>query len=117
VAQLHFFWNGLNVASLTLDALGIIERSFMHGIQHDSTSLKGINGHIVNPPPDDVLRSDTFSNLNKSSRSREEVHQAPMLIITRLVIQRMLFRSSDQSKVLLQPDLQEENKKSDHKEA
>jgi hypothetical protein len=113
VPQLHFFWNGLNVALLTLDALGIIERSFMHGIQHDNTSLEGINGHIVNPPPgedpDDVLRSDTLSNLNKSSRSREEVHQALMSIMTRLVIQRMLLRSIDQSKVLIQPDLQEEN--------
>jgi hypothetical protein len=71
----------------------------MHGSQYDSTSLEGINGHIADSPPgkgpDNVLRSDTLNNLSKYSHSMEEVHQAPMSIVTRLVVQRVLLRSND----------------------
>jgi hypothetical protein len=36
-------------------------------------------------------------------------------MVTRLIIQRMLLRSSDQGEVLVQPDLQEEDRWSKHK--
>jgi hypothetical protein len=73
------------VAPLTFNVQRVIERSRLHGSQHDSAYLKGIKSHIANSPPgegpDYVLGS--------------EVHQVPMAIVTRLVIQRMLLRRGD----------------------
>ncbi len=60
--------------------------------------------------PDHIFGSDVLSNFNKPSHNKEEVHQIPMAIVTRLVVQEMLLRSSDQGKVLIQPDLQEEKR-------
>ncbi len=114
MAWLHFLLNRLNAAPLTLDAWRIVEGSLLHGSQHDNASLESINGHVVNPlpseSPDNVFRSDVLNNFSKPSRSKKEVHQVPLAIVTRLIAQRMLLRSNDQGEVFIQLDLQEEGK-------
>jgi hypothetical protein len=75
----------------------------------------------VDPPPckglGNVLRLNIFNNFSESPRGGEEVYQAPMTIVTRLIIERMLLRSSDQGEVLIQPNLQKEDRGSKHKKS
>jgi hypothetical protein len=90
------------VANITapLSKVSIVTLQILHQAKDQTMSLG-------------VTLSATSANL----RGREEVHQAPMMIVTRLVVQRMLLKSSDQGKMLIQLDLQETNKGSTHKEA